>query len=152
MRAFTKPYGYGRNVQLSMSLGNFDSFVKPSDPCLKKPSRDIPTPLKAEGQETVSKMLGVMQHKDCPLTLDSLSAPMLGIQHKVVLFSMKLRNSHMRNVVENSNWGYDNKSIVMVNPSVTPEPHSGESWQYECNFLHGKKCGDFQLVHRTDFV
>ena len=60
-------------------------------------------------------MINTLQHKDCPLVLDSLSAPMLGEQKRIVMLSMKLRNSHFREV---PNMSYDEKIAVMINPKV----------------------------------
>lgn len=99
-----------------------------SDPTLKRASKDVAAPLGEDGQHTVEQMMSLMQHKDCPEVFDSLSAPMIGKQHNIVMMSMKLRNSHLRNVPEESQFTYGQKVILMINPKVHPEPHATESW------------------------
>ena len=97
-------------------------------------------------------MLETMSHEEFPMVLDSLSAPMIGSNMSIAMFSMKLRNSHLRNMPQQSNFSYGEKSIIMINPKVSPETHSNDSWQYESHCLQGTKCNMFYLVNRHDFV
>ena len=147
-----KPLEYGTHLSYQMQKGNFDLFVKHGDPSLKRVSQNVSLPLRDDAKQTVSHMVGVMQHVDCPLVLDSLSAPMLGKQYNMIMMSMKLRNSHFRNLPESANFSYQEKVLLMINPKMQEEPHSSSSWQYECDFMMGKKCRGLQLVNRQDFV
>ena len=93
-----------------------------------------------------------MQDGECPKLVDSLSAPMVGENLRIVMLSMKLRNSHLRNLPKSANFSFEEKLVCMLNPIIMPEQHSGSSWQYECNFLEGKKCKELTLVNRVDIV
>ena len=97
-------------------------------------------------------MLEFLESKDCPMVLDSLSAPMLGYSQRIIMLSMKLRNSHMRNLPETSQFTYGNKVIVMLNPEIAPEEFSEETWQYECNLVKANKIKGYQLVKRHNFI
>jgi hypothetical protein len=77
---------------------------------------------------------------------------MIGHNKQIAIFSMKLRNTHFRNLAAQSNMSFGEKSIIMINPKVQPEMHSGQSWQYESNYLEGNKCTKFHLVNRDDFI
>ena len=127
-------------------------LVKPDDPVLKRVSTNVPVPLNDEAKETVVDMIDILTNKDSPVVLDSLSAPMIGKSLNIIMLSMKLRNSHMRNLPESSNYSYGNRVIVMVNPTIQPEDYSTQSWQYEVNYLEAGKCKGFHLVNRDNFV
>jgi hypothetical protein len=68
------------------------------------------------------------------------------------MLSMKLRNSHLRNLPDEAHFTYGNKVIVMVNPTVSLEKDSEESWQYECDLMEASNCKGFYLVKRQNFV
>ena len=40
----------------------------------------------------------------------------------------------------------------MLNPVISPEAHTSESFQYEYNLLEGAKCAKARLVKRYDHV
>jgi len=90
-------------------------------------------PLSAYSKETITLMIETLGHPDFPIVLDSLSAPMIGRNQKIAMFSMKLRNSHMRDLPKETGFTYGDRNIVMINPKVQPESHSKSSWQYESN-------------------
>ena len=83
--------------------------------------------------------------------MDCISAPMLGHNIRVIAFHLSLRSSHLRNIRGDMHSAAD-KIVVMINPSLTPEPHSKNSFQYEFNFLDGKNCSEMHLVQRADLV
>ena len=79
MKKFLKiPLEYGKFLSQSMKAGNYKHFVKADSPSLREPSSDVELPLTQESQDTIQLMMNTLQHKDCPLVLDSISAPMLG--------------------------------------------------------------------------
>jgi len=66
-------------------------------------------------------MLETIGDEHFPFVLDSLSAPMIGSNKQIAIISMKLRNTHLRNLPAQSNMSFGEKSIIMINPKVQPE-------------------------------
>ncbi len=92
-----------------------------------------------------------MNSQNVPRVMDSLSAPMLGINQRIVVFNLLMRTSHLRNF-DRPNYSMADQFLVMLNPEVHPEQHASASLQYEFDFLEGGKCKEAKLVQRTDFV
>ena len=73
----------------------------------------------------------------CPIVMDAISGPMIySIWKKedaklypvrAVAMHMSMRGSHLRNVPNELQGVIPNKVIVMVNPIIEPEPHTGSS-------------------------
>ena len=76
---------------------------------------------------------------------------MLGHNQRIVSLSMRLRNSHLRNVSKNMMTVSD-KTLTLINPVVEKELNTSASYQYEFDFCENKKCKNIYLVLRNDFV
>ena len=86
----------------------------------------------------------------CPSEIDSVSAPMLGINLRIAAFHLSLSCSLMKNLTRDDAYSCNNNILLMFNPVVTPEAHAGKSLQYEFDFLEG--CKTMRLVERMNFV
>ena len=117
MRQFLRvPYEYGKQLPIQMKRGDFSKLVKPDSPTLKVASDAVALPLTDQSKKTLEDMMWTLQHDSCPMVLDSLSAPMVGEPQSIVMLSMKLRNSHLRNLPKESSFSFKNKLVVMINP------------------------------------
>ena len=62
----------------------------------------------------------------CPAVIDSVSAPMLGINMRIAAFHLRLRCSHLRNFNRDT-YCINDETLLMLNPEIEPEEQTGKS-------------------------
>ena len=74
------------------------NWVAKDDPALSQLSMAVEVPLKQESKEAAYEVVESLDREKCPSVIDSVSAPMLGINLRIVAFHLGMRCSHLRNI------------------------------------------------------
>ena len=101
-------------------------WVAKDDPALSQPSKAVDVPLTHKSKEAVYEVVDSLHRDNCPSVIDSVSAPMLGINLRIVAFHLGLRCSHLRNLNKDT-YSVNDKVLLMLNPVIEPEAHTGKS-------------------------
>ena len=62
-------------------------------------------------------MLEVLKSDSNPSVFDSISAPMIGENDKIMMFDLKFRTSHLRNTGKEQKFSLNEKVMIMINPT-----------------------------------
>jgi peptide deformylase len=114
-------------------------------------SQPVDFPLDIESKLVIYEMIEALKKSNCCDLIDSISAPMIGHNLRIICLLMKQRTSHLRNINDDNN-PISEKTVTFINPVFEPEPHSNSSFQYEFNVLDGKETSEAFLVQRYDFI
>ena len=102
------------------------AWVAKDDPALSQPSKAVDVPLTRKSKEAVFEVVESLDRDKCPSVIDSVSAPMLGINLRIVAFHLSLRCSHLRNLNKET-YSVNDKVLLMLNPVIEPETHTAKS-------------------------
>ena len=128
-------YEYGKQVPTLMKAA-LNPIFKSGLAVTPQTCRSATFPLDAYSKWQLFRLVEALHRSNCPSVVDAISGPMIhgyaaeDEDHspiRAIALHMSMRGSHLRNVPVTTQGIVPKKMLVMVNPEIEPEPHTGTS-------------------------